>query len=97
MQDVELILEYISERDSVGAATNVYTKLLAKVESFSVHPERCRIVPELKAFGIDEFQELIVRPYRLCFRIHDKDVVLVSVLDGRRDLAEILLERALQR
>ena len=96
LQDAEIILEYISQRDSVGAAAAVHAKLIAKVETLSVHPERCRIVPELKSLGIDEFQELIVKPYRLCFRIHDKDVVLVSVLDGRRDLAEILLDRALQ-
>jgi hypothetical protein len=29
------------------------------------------------------------------FRIHGRAVVLLSVLDGRRDLAELLLERVL--
>ena len=34
---------------------------------------------------------------RVCFRLDGRVVVLLALLDGRRDLAELLIERALVR
>ena len=56
-------------------------------------PERCRIVPELKKNGIAQYQELIESYWRLIFRIDGSNVYLVSVLDSRRNLEDILLDR----
>ncbi len=56
-------------------------------------PERCRIVPELKEQGILQYRELIVKPWRIIFRIAEKKVYALSVLDSRRNIEEILLER----
>ncbi len=97
LQDVESILTYIATRDDINAATTVYQRLTERINSLDTHPERCRVVPELREIGITDYRELIVKPFRICFRIHDGKVVLVSVLDGRRDLEQILLERALNR
>jgi toxin ParE1/3/4 len=39
------------------------------------------------------WRELVVRPYRIVYRIR-KDIVMVgAVIDGRRDLEDLLLER----
>ena len=59
-------------------------------------PARCRVVPELREEGIDAYRELVIRPYRIMFRIHGSEVVLLAVVDGRRDLQELLLERTLE-
>ena len=97
LQDVESILAYIATRDDINAATALYVQLIARIDTLDTNPERCRVVPELRELGITEFRELIFRPFRICFRIHDRDLVLVSILDGRRDLDQILIERALDR
>lgn len=97
IKDVESILAYIAAHDDFPAVARLHKKLLAKIETLTLHPERCRVVPELAAIGITDFRELIVRPYRICFRVYGREVVLVSVLDGRRDLEEILIDRALRR
>jgi hypothetical protein len=39
------------------------------------------------------FQELIEKPWRLIYRIAAHRVVVVSVLDGRRNLEDLLLDR----
>lgn len=43
-----------------------------------------------------EYRELIVAPYRILFQIVGQMVAILGVLDGRRDLSELLLTRALQ-
>jgi hypothetical protein len=60
-------------------------------------PRRCRIVPELEADGIATYRELLVGPYRVTFAIRDATIVVLTALDGRGDLTELLVERALRR
>ena len=97
LADFESILEYIALNDSVESAVYVHDELMAKINSLTQYPERCRIVPELKEIGLGEFRELIWKSYRVCFSIHKRDVAIVAVLDGRRDLGELLIDRAFNR
>ena len=95
-RDLEELLEYITARDCVDAALHVYEKLMAKVDTLTSHPERCRIPPELKGIGVIEYRELIVSPYSVFFRVRGKRLGIVAVLDRRRDLEELLVRRALR-
>ena len=52
-------------------------------------------MPELRAEGLELYEELVVSKYRVLFRVRDRDVVLLGVLDGRRDLVELLIQRAM--
>ncbi|HHR85701.1 MAG TPA: type II toxin-antitoxin system RelE/ParE family toxin [Candidatus Acetothermia bacterium] len=56
-------------------------------------PERGRIVPELQDQGITQYRELIVTPWRVLCRIAGKNVFVLSVLDSRRNIEDILLDR----
>ncbi|MHC4885713.1 MAG: type II toxin-antitoxin system RelE/ParE family toxin [Planctomycetota bacterium] len=95
--DLDGILDYIAQRDSVTAATHVFERLSDRIESLRSLPLRCRIVPELRELNLHEFHELVVSPYRIVFRVQARSVVLVAILDGRRDFGELLLQRALMR
>lgn len=94
-QDLDETLEYISVQSGVDRAIALYSTIQAKVNRLSAFPTRCRVVPELRAIGVMEYRELIVPPYRVFFRISGAVVGTVGVLDGRRDLGEILIRRAL--
>lgn len=93
--DYEGILTYVAVRSGVLNARRLNEKLDRAISSLDTSPARCRIVPELRAEGLEMYRELIVRPYRILFRTYDKDVVLLAVVDGRRDLVEFLLARVL--
>ena len=43
------------------------------------------------------YRELIVRPWRIIYRVSTKRVLVLAVLDGRRDLEGLLLSRLLRR
>ena len=95
LRDLEEMLDYIASQDSPNAAERVASKIGARVRSLRTLPRRCRIVPELKQVGVQEYRELVIPPYRVFFRITRRNVGIVGVLDGRRDLAEILISRLL--
>jgi toxin ParE1/3/4 len=96
LNDLLAIVDYIASRDGVPSAEDVYDRIAGAVGRLESMPRRCRIVPELEAEGITGYRELLVGPYRLMFAIRDTTVVVLAAVDGRRDLAELLVERALR-
>jgi toxin ParE1/3/4 len=90
--DLEAIAMYIAE-DSVVNALKMVERIEAKAETLLTLPRRGRVVPELRWYGVMAFQELIERPWRLIYRIDGQRIVVVSVLDGRRNLEDLLLDR----
>jgi toxin ParE1/3/4 len=42
------------------------------------------------------YRELIVKPYRLIYRVDGNDVWVIAVFDGRRDLTDVLLWRLME-
>lgn len=93
--DVRRIIQYVGTHGGALVAEQLTDKLLARAEALAENPERCRSVPELAAHGLPMYRELLVRPYRLVFRIRERHVVILGVSDGRRDLEALLIERAL--
>jgi hypothetical protein len=58
--------------------------------------QRGRIVPELRAVGVLHYRELMERPWRIVYRIGASHVLVLAVLDSRRDLQSLLLERLIR-
>lgn len=95
VQDLDEIFEELADRASWDVAVQAYKTLTDGIESLTRNPRRCRTIPELKEVRGAEYRELIVSPYRICFRIRELNVMLLGIFDSRRDLEEILLNRAL--
>ncbi|MFO0980994.1 MAG: type II toxin-antitoxin system RelE/ParE family toxin [Planctomycetota bacterium] len=90
--DLEEIVAFVA-RESPAAAKRVLGAVSAKARSLKTFPHRGHLVPELAHFGIRSWLELVVPPYRLIYRIEDHRVQVLALLDGRRDLQDILLGR----
>lgn len=95
MRDLEEIVAHVAV-DAPAAAERLFTSIRAKAASLSSHPHRGRIVPELLEFGTRTWRELVVRPYRLVYRVTRRRVFVLAVFDGRRNLEDLLLERLLR-
>lgn len=93
--DLDLIIDYVAHHSSPARAADLYEKLHSAIDTLCTLPLRGRVVPELGLLGIREFRELIQRPYRIVFRPHQHNIVLVGILDARRDLESLLVDRAL--
>lgn len=90
--DLKEIVEYIAN-DSLDNALQILDKIKQCASSLYSFPERGRVVPELQDQGIYTYRELIVSPWRIVYRILVKDVYVLSVLDSRRNVEDILLKR----
>jgi len=90
--DLKSIIEYIAE-DSPVNALKTLKKIKKKASSLYTLPERGRIVPELQDQGILIYRELIIPPWRIIYRISEMKVYVLSVLDSRQNVEDILLKR----
>ncbi len=90
--DLKTIVEYIAE-DRPPNALKIFKSLKQKASSLYTFPERGRIVPELREQGILQYRELVISPWRILYRISEKRVLILSVLDSRRNIEDILLKR----
>jgi len=94
-KDLKQIINYIAI-DSPGNALQILKKIRRKASSLNTSPERGRIVRELLDQGIQTYRELIVAPWRIIYRISDTTVYVLSVIDSRRNVEDILLDRLIQ-
>lgn len=95
-KDLKNIIEYIAD-DSPINALKVFKKIKEKASSLYSFPDRGRLVPELKDQGILQYRELIHSPWRIIYRISENTVYVLSVLDARRNIEDILLKRLLNQ
>ncbi len=96
VDDLLSIIDYAAARDGADTAEHLYGQITSDVAGPATMPLRSRVLPELQAEGVDGYRELLVGPYRLMFAVRGGEVVLLTVLDGRRDLGELLIARALR-
>lgn len=95
-RDLEEIYDYIAEFDSVRHADHVLTRLHKVAQSLAVFPQRGAYPRELLALGIREYRQSFFKPYRVIYRIVDRQVLVYLIADGRRDMQSLLARRLLE-
>lgn len=90
--DLRNIIEYIAD-ESPSSAFKLFKSIKKRASMLYTLPERGRIVPELRDQGILQYRELIIPPWRILYRISERHVYVLSVLDSRRNIEDILLKR----
>jgi toxin ParE1/3/4 len=92
--DLKGIIDYIAE-DSPSRAYGVFRAIKAKASGLKSYPHRGRVVLELQDQGITQYRELVVAPWKIIYRISEEAVCVLSVLDSRQNVEDILLKRLL--
>ena len=90
--DLLEILSHIAE-NSLETALEILENIKSRAAKLEATPHRGRIVPELQSQGITLYRELIISPWRLMYKIEGNVVFVVSVIDGRRNVEDVLLSR----
>ncbi|HPA76617.1 MAG TPA: type II toxin-antitoxin system RelE/ParE family toxin [Deltaproteobacteria bacterium] len=91
-KDLISIIEFIAE-DNPAKANEIYLSIKKKAARLYTYPERSRIVPELQDQGIMQYRELIIPPWRIMYRVSEKNVYVLTVLDARQNVEDVLLKR----
>jgi toxin ParE1/3/4 len=90
--DLIEIIEYISI-DRPADALKILQKIKKMASNLYRLPERGRVVPELQDQAILIYREIVIPPWRIIYRISENDVYVLTVLDARRNVEDILLKR----
>jgi plasmid stabilization system protein ParE len=90
--DLNEICAFIA-RERPQAAADVVEDICDRVESLSRFPDRGHVVPELRRLGPATCREISVAPWRVVYQLEDSRILILAVLDGRRDLEDLLLRR----
>lgn len=88
--DAVTVVDYFS--DPINAE-KVIVQFGDKASSLELLPERGRVVPELRRIGVLQYLEVFLKPWRMLYKIQGREVWIMAVLDGRRDVTDLLLER----
>ncbi len=95
-EDLNEIIDYISKTNLLYAV-KVLDKIEADVKNLHKSPKSYRLVPELEKYGYLAYREMIVDYWRILYKIEDELVYIMLVIDGRRNLEDILLKKILFR
>lgn len=95
-EDLTAIIKYIHSENPIAARDNL-KKIKSKVSSLNDFPQRGGIVPELKEQGISQYREIIIPPWRVIYRTSDLSVYVLSVIDSRQNVEDILLHRLVRK
>ena len=95
-KDINEICIYIAVNDSLDQSINVLDRLEASILKLQEFPTRGHIPPELRSTGIKKYLEIHYKPYRIIYEIEGRIVYVHAILDGRRNVNEILQDRLLR-
>jgi plasmid stabilization system protein ParE len=90
--DLLAIIQYVAD-DRSHQAYEVFKAIKKKASSLRTFPDRGRIVPELMEQGVMQYRELIIVPWRIIYRVAENKIYVLSVLDSRQNVEDILLKR----
>jgi len=94
--DLNEIIDYIS-LTNLTYAVKILDAIEENVRKLDMFPERYRIVPELEKYGYLIYREIIIEYWRVIYKIENNFVYIMLVIDGRRNLEDILLKNILLR
>ena len=94
-RDLDELYEHIALHDAPQRANYVLEQIERAFSRLSEYPERGALPKELLALGIREYREIFFKPYRIIYRLMDKNVYLLLIADGRRDMQALLQRRFL--
>jgi len=89
------IIVFIAE-ESHGNALKILTKIKNRTAKLERSPLQGRVVPELLRQGISIYREIVISPWRVIYKVEGNKVYVLSVVDSRRNVEDILLARLLQ-
>jgi len=94
-RDLEELYDYIALHDAPKKADYVLEQVEKAFSTLSEFPERGAYPKELVSLGIREYREIFFKPYRIIYRVIDKNIYVLLIVDGRRDMQTLLQRRLL--
>jgi plasmid stabilization system protein ParE len=96
LTDLFELYQYVALRDGKERVRDLVKKLEKAARRLENFPDRGHALPELTPMGIQDVQEITNDPYRIIYKVLDNAVYVLACIDGRRDIEQVLIRRALR-
>ena len=93
--DLDELYPYLALHDAPQKADYVLKQVERAFSRLSEFLDRGTHPKELLALGVREYREIFFKPYRILYRVMDKNVYVLLIADGRRDMQTLLQRRLL--
>ena len=94
-QDLLKIYRYIKADGRPESARRLSEKIATACNSLSKNPERGHVPYELEGFSKMSCRQIVAKNYRIIYQIIGELVVIHGVIDGRRNIREVMRQRIL--
>ena len=94
--DLIAIAEYVADQRDIETARRLIAKMRDRAAALSQFPLRGAQPRELEGANRAGYRQLSEGPYRIIYRIADRRVIIMMIVDGRRDMQTLLRERLLR-
>ena len=94
-RDLEELYDYVALHDAPEKADYVLEQVERAFSTLSEFPERGAYPKELMALGVREYREIFFKPYRIIYRVIGKNIYVLLIVDGQRDMQTLLQRRLL--
>ena len=95
-EDINEIIDYISLTNQ-NYAVKILNKIENHIKKLEMFPGRYRIVPELERYVYLLYREIVVDYWRIIYKIENDFVYIMLIIDGRRNLEDIILKKIVLR
>jgi toxin ParE1/3/4 len=95
-KDLFEIYDYIKKAGYPQNAETIFLEIETACCNLSFNPEKGHYPPELQRIDVYGYREIHVKVYRILYEIIKSDVFIHCILDGRRNISEILQRRNLR-
>ena len=87
------IISFIKYNTGKMVANSIYKKINNEVIKVSKNAVGRRIAPILRNFGINHIHQFNISPWSIFYKVENNRMEIVSIIDQRRNLEEILYEK----
>ena len=93
--DLNEIILFIAQNNP-QTAIKIMERLQSKIKTLDHFPNRGGYVPELLAKNIKEYRQITETPWRIIYKVDNKTVNILAIIDSRRNLQDILIKKLLK-
>ena len=86
LSDLQAIFDYIS-KDSEYYASIFISEIIESAEKLIDFPKMGRIVPEYQQ---NDIREILVQSYRVIYQLEQNQILILTVIHGRRELTKLM-------
>jgi len=95
-RDLLELYRYVAINDAPKKALLLLANIEETIARLDRMPARGHYPPELERISVLEFREIFFKPYRIIYEVSGETVCVHCILDGRRDLVDLLQDRLLR-